>query len=152
MTNVTGILHDPSGVIVASAEIQVRQQGIRGSDDGASLPIIVSAISDGSGRVSFDLLPGYYVLTWQDDSARTHTVPIGVPDDESVDLGDIIGSTQGVPVRGTKGDPGPPGKPGKDGKDGDPGPPGPPIPVVVVDDWTGIPNPPDASTFYVVRR
>lgn len=87
---VTGTLRWSSGALAKSVAVHVVQPGIRRAWDGAALPIVATATSDAvTGAVTFDLIPGFYQLVWQDDLGAVQA-GMRVPDEAAADLQDIV--------------------------------------------------------------
>lgn len=88
---ITGVLRSPAGDAMPNAVFTVAQAGICRTEDGASLPQVLSRTASGSGEVSFGLLPGRYVLTWAPGpNARPYSSPLSVPFEATADLADLL--------------------------------------------------------------
>lgn len=88
---ITGTLRDPSGDPVANADVRIipaRSIGV--SDDGIILPVAEDVQSDGSGDVSFAMLPGVYRMTWLRAGRVPMATTLTVPDAATADLQDCI--------------------------------------------------------------
>lgn len=88
---ITGVLRDPGGDPVANADVTIipaRSIGV--SSDGIILPRNEAVTSDGSGGVSFALLPGVYRLTWHRSGRVPMATTLTVPDAATADLQDCI--------------------------------------------------------------
>lgn len=114
---ITGYLRAPDGSALPDTAVTIHLQKIAGTADGAAMPKEVTATSNGSGLLTLNLLPGIYRMRWQHDGI-CHYARLGVPDELSADLSDLI-DPAGFAIRGgDKGDPGPPGPQGPVGPAG----------------------------------
>lgn len=114
---ITGYLRAPDGSALPDTAVTIHLQKIAGTADGAAMPKEVTATSNGSGLLTLNLLPGIYRMRWQHDGI-CHYARLGVPDELSAVLGDLI-DPAGFAIRGgDKGDPGPPGPQGPVGPAG----------------------------------
>lgn len=100
---ITGILRYPSGDPATRVRVSVHSGNISATNDGASLPLVVSAKTDNTGQLQIDLLPGVYTLRWD-----RYSSPLSVPDEPTANLADLLVAAP-VPVRGPEGPPGPAG-------------------------------------------
>lgn len=88
---ITGVLRNPAGAALPNAAFTVSQAAIYRTEDGASLPLVLSNTADGNGAVSFGLLPGRYVLTWlPGPNAQPYVSPLSVPFEATADLRDLL--------------------------------------------------------------
>ena len=88
---ITGKLRDPAGVVLTNTPFRVEPpNSILPSDDGIVLPAVLSETSDGSGDVSFTILPGVYRLVWIAAGRVPYTAALTVPDAPVADLQDCI--------------------------------------------------------------
>ena len=71
--------------------------GIFASEDGASMPVTVEAVTDDAGLLTVDLLPGNYTMRWLGPTAR-HISPLSVPDEATARLEDLLVAAP-IPVR-----------------------------------------------------
>ena len=98
---ITGYLRAPDGSALPDTAVTIHLQKIAGTADGAAMPKEVTATSNGSGLLTLNLLPGIYRMRWQHDGI-CHYARLGVPDELSAVLGDLI-DPAGMVVRGRDG-------------------------------------------------
>lgn len=104
---ITGYLRAPDGSALPDTAVTIHLQKIAGTADGAAMPKEVTATSNGSGLLTLNLLPGIYRMRWHHDGI-CHYARLGVPDELSADLSDLI-DPAGMVIRGPEGPPGPMG-------------------------------------------
>ncbi|MEO1950878.1 SGNH/GDSL hydrolase family protein [Thioclava sp.] len=94
--NVTGILYAPDGTVCANQVVTFTRKGtveavIDGGATKAIIPKTITAMTDGTGAIDVDLFAGPYDgYTSRDNGRDGWTFLVGVPQDASALIGDII--------------------------------------------------------------
>lgn len=97
MVTITGTAKKPDGTLFASATFKFTRTPYEVVSQNGSViaPSVITATSNGSGAVSFSLLPGNY--TGFEQSTRV-TFDFVVPDEASADWADCVGGATGPDV------------------------------------------------------
>jgi hypothetical protein len=96
MTLVTGTVYTPDGQLARRVKITIGRdpENVVAQNGGTVVPSAIYVRADGSGAVSFDILPGNYVAVFEEAANQRWTATLSVPDEDAADLGDLVNVAQ----------------------------------------------------------
>jgi hypothetical protein len=94
---ISGVLRNLNGDVLPNATMRItRRSGVVGIGDAVVIPNTVDVTADGIGAVSFDAYPGEYDGRIFSDFGGSGPFLIGVPDEATADLDDLIDQGAGA--------------------------------------------------------
>jgi parallel beta-helix repeat protein len=94
---ISGVLRNLNGDVLPNATMRItRRSGVVGIGDAVVIPNTVDVTADGSGAVLFDAYPGEYDGRILSDFGGSGPFLIGVPDEATADLDDLIDQGAGA--------------------------------------------------------